>query len=248
MTTGHIHRDADAEDINAFAEDHGFVAPFTGLAIVIEHTYHIWRYYPNIENGQVIGWRDDGADTVSQFTNTNAGIIKGAGAVEGKVYAENDGTGSVYGWSTLTTNVANLMNNSATKTELTNGLATKVDKVPNKSLVADSEITRLSGMATGATKVEASSTNGKIKINGDDTTVYTHPANKTAQSGFKKLTSDTEGHITGGTAVAAADITGLNPYLAGNGLASTTNSGQVTFKSTYESKMVATGLVADGGA
>ena len=96
MTTGHIHRDADAEDINSFAEDHGFVAPFTGLAIVIEHTYHIWRYYPNEENGQVIGWKDDGLDTVSQFTNVNPGIILGA-AVEGKVYAEQDGTGSVYG-------------------------------------------------------------------------------------------------------------------------------------------------------
>lgn len=34
------------------------------------------------------------------FTNTSAGIIKGK-AAEGQVFAENDGTGSVYGWDEL---------------------------------------------------------------------------------------------------------------------------------------------------
>ena len=43
-----------------------------------------------------------------------------------------------------------------------------------KSLVDDLEITKLSGVSEGANKVEAS-TNGNIKIDGDDTVVYTHP-------------------------------------------------------------------------
>lgn len=51
----------------------------------------------------------------------------------------------------------------------------KVDKVTGKSLIADTEITRLAGMSDGANKVEASANNGKIKIDGVETTVYTHP-------------------------------------------------------------------------
>ena len=71
-------------------------------------------------------------------------------------------------------------------------LAKKVDKVTGKSLIADSEITRLAGMSDGANKVEASATNGSIKIDGVDTVVYTHP----------------EKH-------AIADVTGLQEALNG---------------------------------
>lgn len=53
-------------------------------------------------------------------------------------------------------------------------IAKKVDKVTGKSLVDDAEITKLAGVSEGANKVEAS-TNGKIKIDGVDTTVYVHP-------------------------------------------------------------------------
>ena len=60
-----------------------------------------------------------------------------------------------------------------------NGLAAefakKVDKETGKSLVADTEIARLAAMSDGANKVEASETNGKIKIDGVETVVYTHP-------------------------------------------------------------------------
>ena len=54
-------------------------------------------------------------------------------------------------------------------------LAKKVDKVDDKDLIATSEITRLAGMSDGANKVEASETNGNIKIDGVETVVYTHP-------------------------------------------------------------------------
>ena len=55
-------------------------------------------------------------------------------------------------------------------------LAKKVDKVTGKSLVDDAEITKLAGVSEGANKVEASTTNGNIKIDGVETVVYTHPA------------------------------------------------------------------------
>lgn len=55
----------------------------------------------------------------------------------------------------------------------------KVDKVEGKGLSAEDFTTalktKLAGIAEGATKVEKSATNGSIKINGTETTVYTHP-------------------------------------------------------------------------
>ena len=65
-----------------------------------------------------------------------------------------------------------------TKDDLAEALATEIDnkvaKEDGKSLVADAEITKLAGVSEGANKVEASE-NGKIKIDGVDTVVYTHP-------------------------------------------------------------------------
>ena len=42
--------------------------------------------------------------------------------------------------------------------------------------MTDAEGVKLGGIAEGATKVEASTTNGNIKINGAETRVYTEPA------------------------------------------------------------------------
>ena len=53
-------------------------------------------------------------------------------------------------------------------------IAKKVDKVEGKSLIADTEITRLAGMSDGANKVENVG-GGKIKIDGEEVTVYAHP-------------------------------------------------------------------------
>lgn len=45
-----------------------------------------------------------------------------------------------------------------------------------KRLMTDAEGVKLGGIAEGATKVEASTTNGSVKINGTETRVYTEPA------------------------------------------------------------------------
>lgn len=70
--------------------------------------------------------------------------------------------------------------------------AKHVEKEEGKSLIADTEIARLAAMSDGANKVEASETNGNIKIDGVETVVYTHP----------------EKH-------AIADVTGLQDALDG---------------------------------
>ena len=63
--------------------------------------------------------------------------------------------------------------------ELETAIGKKVEKVEGKSLVLDTEITKLAGVSEGANKVEGSTVNGKIKIDGVETVVYTHPANHT---------------------------------------------------------------------
>ena len=64
---------------------------------------------------------------------------------------------------------------AAAKTYVDEELGKKVDKVTGKSLVSDTEIAKLATVSEGAKKVEASTTNGSIKIDGVDTVVYTHP-------------------------------------------------------------------------
>lgn len=123
------------EEINNFVIGLGYTSPFEGIAVVIEQTYHIWHYYSN-DN---IGWKDDGQDTVSAFTNDIAGIIKGSRETEGKVYAESDGTGSVYGWDALTTKINNHIDNTnnphnVTKAQIgidSKQLVTEVTKLGN---------------------------------------------------------------------------------------------------------------------
>lgn len=56
------------------------------------------------------------------------------------------------------------------------GLAGKVDKVDGSRLITQAEVDKLNALASGSTKVEKSTTNGNIKINGAETKVYTLPS------------------------------------------------------------------------
>lgn len=90
-----------ASDIDAFVIEKGYTSPYEGVAVVIASTYHIWHYYEN-DN---IGWRDDGVDTITPFTNSLPGSILGS-VDDGKVTANNDGTGSVNGWNDKLNSIA----------------------------------------------------------------------------------------------------------------------------------------------
>src|SRR5699024_5350174 len=57
--------------------------------------------------------------------------------------------------------------------------------------------------------ITAGDTNGHLKVNGTDVTVYTHPAHTAKQSGLYKVAVDAEGHVTDATPVAKSDITNL---------------------------------------
>jgi hypothetical protein len=59
-------------------------------------------------------WHGPLSISVANFTNSSPGLIQGKNA-DGFVYAENDGTGSVVGWSALNTTVTNLGDNKLDK-------------------------------------------------------------------------------------------------------------------------------------
>lgn len=71
------------------------------------------------------------------------------------------------------------------------------------------DITTLEAAVDNIPVVSASETNGNIKIDETDTTVYTHPTYTETQEGFYKVTVDKQGHVTTTTAVVKEDITNL---------------------------------------
>lgn len=72
-----------------------------------------WTYYTNVNEWESADIKNPELVEIENFTNTKAGLIKGAD-VEGKVFAEADGTGSVKGWDTLSTSVTNNTTNITT--------------------------------------------------------------------------------------------------------------------------------------
>jgi hypothetical protein len=81
----------------------------------------------------------------------------------------------------------------------------------------------------GATKTEASETNGNIKINGTETKVYTHPVTTATTAAAVKVGNDTAGHVVLGGAITASDIGAIELTLKGvaNGVAELDSSGKV---------------------
>ena len=71
----------------------------------------------------------------------------------------------------------------------------------NSGLMSYQDKDKLDGISSGANKVEASTNNGNIKIDGVDTTVYTHPThtgynNMGTSTKVAKISVDTKGHVT----------------------------------------------------
>lgn len=155
-----------AEEIKTFVEGQGYTSPFSGIAVVVAGTYHVWHYYEN-DN---IGWRDDGVDTVNTFTNTAPGMIKGT-AADGKVFAETDGTGSVYGWDNLLTRVSQAEDAiGAKQDEITAANKLNADYIENgitNKVFTSDEKEKLSGIADNA-QVNVIET---IAVNGVDLAV-----------------------------------------------------------------------------
>lgn len=125
----------------AWKTETGKTTVINGASILDTTNSLQWTYYTNDNtwHSQPIG----STASVSQFTNTSLGTIMGSN-VDGQVFAEPNGTGSVKGWDALVARVTNA------ETSLTN----KVDKVTGKGLstndFTDALKTKLDGIEAGA--------------------------------------------------------------------------------------------------
>ena len=57
--------------------------------------------------------------------------------------------------------------------------------------------------------ITAGDTNGHLKVNGTDVTVYTHPTATATGAAFRKVGNDASGHVVLGAEITKEDITGL---------------------------------------
>jgi hypothetical protein len=89
-------------------------------------------------------WKLDSTPPIGNFTEGNPGLIVGAGSTEdGKVYAENDGKGSIVGWGTLKGKVTTLESTvSGLETDL-GALEARVDDLESDAGDLESEIAAL---------------------------------------------------------------------------------------------------------
>ena len=105
----------------------------------------LWTYYTNTTTWYPI--TAGGSVDVQPWTNTQAGIVKGS-TIDGQIFAENDGTGSVNGWDEVKTDISNL-ENAGYQTE------SQVDTKITNTIFADG--------ATGK-KVQIADTDGVSQI------------------------------------------------------------------------------------
>ena len=187
-----------ASDIGTFVDNYLIASGITpspqeyvSIAVVVDQTYHIWHYYNNS-----IGWVDDGLDTVTQFTNSTQGVIQGKQA-DGFVYAESDGTGSVYGWSTLKTRVTNVENTLSTS------LASVSYDTTNKKLTK----TNNAGTSSDIVNLGLTTTTGSeaVTISSDSLNVVTRDTSQTI-TGTKTFSNNnlkvSSSHYIGGDSLA----------------------------------------------
>lgn len=125
-------------------------------------------------------------DDVLEYTSQSAFPATGE---TGKIYIAQD-TNKTYRWSgTAYTEISASLALGETSSTAYRGDRGKIAYDHSQSTHA----------RTDATATAASATNGNIKINGTETTVYTHPNSGVSAGTYKSVTVDTNGHVTAGS-------------------------------------------------
>ena len=155
----------NASQIQTFVEGKGYSTSFEGIAVVVYRTdngtYHIWHWY---DGGT--GWRDDGIDTVSNFTNDTAGIIQGS-ANDGYVSAEN-GLGKVSGWDTVKSDIAGLQTEKLNLSDIPNTYSGNSEQFPMTQKATNDAITYTLGEAQKAWEKDDATINGALEVHEGD--------------------------------------------------------------------------------
>lgn len=124
---------------------------------------------------------------------------------DGKLKAVAAGAISITGRTIKLNAVSGVELGSVTVPETTYNLASGT----SDGLMSAAHFTKVEGISEGANKVESSTTNGNIKIDGLETKVYTHTTGVELSAGMYTISTDAEGHVKTGAKVTKADITAL---------------------------------------
>lgn len=212
---------------------HAAVKTYVEGVISCQHTYkgvqtvatiNTW-VAENLNNGDRVIAADTGTTTLGGVTvvagqelvfyktSETAVWQTSAGAYKLKQTEKADPAASGNGLTFIATITQNANGEiTATKTNITTATSN------NDGLMTSANVTKLTGISTGANKVEASDTNGYINIDGNATKVYAHPTPGVVTPGAYKVGRDALGHVNFGTtptALAVADISGLQTALDG---------------------------------
>lgn len=128
-----------AEILNAYRTAYPLAPnpPLDGTTVIDVDKQLFYRY---VKNGNI--WIKTSGFNVTPFTNENAGIIKGS-TTPGQVQAETDGTGSLVGYDTLVSNIA--QNTTAIGTA-----NSRIDAVETKNTEQDTTINRAQTVANSS--------------------------------------------------------------------------------------------------
>ena len=119
-----------------------------------------------------------------------------------------DTLGEIAAWIQEHPNDASAMNAAITKLQgIVAGIGGEDDDYATVIAAIEGKIAAAQTAIYAA--ITAGDTNGHLKVNGTDVTVYTHPAHTAKQNGLYKVTVDAEGHVSDAQAVTKEDITGL---------------------------------------
>lgn len=146
-----------AQEIQDFVISKGYTQdkwPLVG--VVVKDTNYVWRYYTTD------GWVQQ-TDVVSQFKEGVPGTITGS-TTDGRIFAESNGEGSVYGWDSLKNRVSNMETNKAEKSELA-PIATV--QIPGK---VKPDGTTITIDLDGTIHSQGGGTSTNVKINGQSIT------------------------------------------------------------------------------
>lgn len=129
-----------------------------------------WVYYGNI-NEWLSSASGGQSISVNTWTNNSAGIAKGS-TEDGQIFAEADGTGSVNGWDTVKSNIANNASNittlNTTVSNLSATVSTNTSNISNLNTEVSNNTSNISALQTsvaGKQDILVSGTNIKT-VNG----------------------------------------------------------------------------------
>lgn len=177
---------------------------------------------------------DGKADKVSNATSGHLAGLDANGNLTDSGKAVSDLADVHHGHGNILED-GSILSNGASQAALSNGCSLvytdQTNKIKKTSItfdaISDHKALTQKGTFETFTKVESSSTNGKIKIDGTDTTVYTHPAHtaytsKGSATKVPQITTDALGHVT---SISEVTISGVTPASHSHG--SITNDGKI---------------------